>query len=175
MGLHRLRVSVRHAFYNVAVDLAILIFGVWMSRRPFLIYGLLNPALKITAFAIEASERGTGEHFHNGINLIMMYPIADISVVSQQVVSAVHDDSLGQYLAYIFGTIYLILLKRRLQNLRPSLTEQTKMIREGMTFCKVVKSKVVYPEWFLHSCLYGHKGRIKSIISIYMDLDINQV
>ena len=173
LGLHHLRVSVCHAFYNVAIDVAVLIFGVWKARRPFLIFGLLNPALKIAAFAIEATEKGTGQHFANGINLMVMYPTADSAVVSQDVVAAAHEGSLGQYLKYIFGTVYLILLKRRLQNLRLSHANPTKKI--GLTFSAVVKPKVVYPEWFLHSCLYGHKGRIKSIILAFADIDINQV
>lgn len=169
-----MRVSVFHAFYNVAIDLAILIFGVWKSHRPLFFYGLLNPALKIAAFAIEATEKGTGQHFSNGINLIAMYPIADIAVLSKDIENSAYDGSMGSYLHYLFGTIYLILLKRRLQNLRTSHANQTKL-SEGLAFGKVVKPKVVYTEWFLHSCLYGHKGRIKSIISTCADLDINQV
>ena len=177
LKLHRLLASACHAFYNVTVDLAILIFGVWKSHRPSLFFGLANPALKIAAFAIEATEMESDiEHFSCGINLIMMYPIVGGAVVSQDVVFAARDGSVGSYLNYMFGCFYLILLRRRLQNLKSSQqNNQTKQIEEAPTFMAAVKTKVVYPEWYLHSCLYGHKGRLKSILFTCVDLDINQV
>ena len=173
--LHRLCISACHAFYNVAVSLAILVFGVWKSHRPSLLFGLANPALKIAAFAIEEIEIDH-EHFSSGINLIMMYPIVDGAVVSGDVVAAARDGSVGSYLQYIFGCFYLILLRRRLENLKSlQQANQTKQLEEAPTFTAAVKAKVVYPEWYLHSCLYGHKGRLKCILLTCVDLDINQV
>ena len=175
MHLHRWSVCVCHALYNVARDAIILTFGVWRSSRSLLIFGLINPALKIAAFAIEATERGTAQDFSDMLGLILMYPIADVAVLSEEVVDAIKDDSLGQYLRFLLGMIYLILLRNRLQNSWSTDADERNTTSEDLTLSMIVKPKVVYPEWFLHSILYGHKGRLKSIISACVDLDINQV
>ena len=163
-----------HALYNVARDAIILTFGVWRSSRSLLIFGLINPALKIAAFAIEATEKGAAQDFSDVLGLILMYPIADVAVLSEEVVDAIKDDSLGQYARFLLGMIYLILLRNRLQNSWSTDAVETNTKSE-LTLSMIVKPKVVYPEWFLHSILYGHKGRLKSIISASEHLDINQV